>query len=191
MAERLSLLAEYVTSRFTSAACLRRYLHKHFRGGQRVDDDEVSALAALLALGLRVDVSARRPVAAVRAHKYWHDAPARSPTSPVENAVESSLDNTTTCTWEASSAELHYRRVSPDEEDSEDEEDEGAEPLRQHSDAASADAAMVLLPHGPPAPRSAPQQRLAGDRPPGSLAARTRRWLAVLMGRQLPPAPLD
>ncbi|XP_065280146.1 uncharacterized protein [Dermacentor albipictus] len=181
-AERLSLLADYVTSRFTSTACLRRYVHQHFRGAH-VDDDEVSALAALLALGLRVDATARRSVAAMRAHKYWHAPQARSPTSPVENAVESSLDNTTTCTWEASSAELPYRQASGDEEDDSDDDEEeeeeegGGEP--QHSDTGSS-AAMVLLPHG-----SSPLQ-LAGGQTPGSLASRTRRWLAVLTGRQQP-----
>ncbi|KAH7945319.1 hypothetical protein HPB49_009494 [Dermacentor silvarum] len=180
-ADRLSLLADYVTSRFTSTACLRRYVHQHFRGAH-VDDDEVSALAALLALGLRVDATARRPVAAMRAHKYWHAPQARSPTSPVENVVESSLDNTTTCTWDASSAELPYRQASGEEEeddtDDDDEEEEGGgEP--QHSDTGSS-AAMVLLPHGP-----SPLQ-MVGGQSPGSLAARTRRWLAVLTGRQPP-----
>ncbi|KAL1424523.1 hypothetical protein MTO96_020072 [Rhipicephalus appendiculatus] len=182
-AERLSLLADYVTSRFTSATCLRRYIHQHFRGAL-VDDDEVSALAALLALGLRVDATARRSVSVMRAHKYWHAPQARSPTTPVENAVESSLDKSTTCTWDGSSAELPYRRASGDDEedDSEDdddeEEEEGArEP--QHSDTGSS-AAMVLLPHGPPA-----LHRVDGQSP-GSLASRTKRWLAVLTGRKPP-----
>ncbi|KAL3247879.1 hypothetical protein MRX96_056796 [Rhipicephalus microplus] len=178
-AERLSLLADYVTSRFTSATCLRRYVHQHFRGAL-VDDDEVAALAALLALGLRVDATARKSVSVMRAHKYWHAPQARSPTTPVENAVESSLDNTTTCTWDGSSAELPYRRVSGDDEedDSEDdEEDEDGAEEPQHSDAGSS-AAMVLLPHGPPA-----LHRVDGQSP-GSLASRTRRWLAVLTGRQ-------
>ncbi|KAH6930950.1 hypothetical protein HPB50_021064 [Hyalomma asiaticum] len=182
MAERLSLLADYVTSRFTSTACLRRYVHQHFRGAL-VDDDEISALAAMLALGLRVDATARRSVSAMLAHKYWHAPQARSPTSPVENAVESSLDNTTICTWDGSSAELPYRQASGDEEedDSEDddeEEDEGGVE-QQHSDTGSS-AAMVLLPHGPPA------LQLVGGQSPASLASRTRKWLAVLTCRQPP-----
>lgn len=74
--ERLSLLSEYVTSRFQSSACLRRYLHQHFRT-TRIDDEEVAALAGLLAMGLRADPAARRPLAAMRAHKYW-DASDRS-----------------------------------------------------------------------------------------------------------------
>ncbi|XP_077564271.1 uncharacterized protein LOC144179701 [Haemaphysalis longicornis] len=171
-AERLSLLSEYVRSRFQSSACLRRYLHQHFRAA-RIDDDEAAALAGLLAMGLREDPASRRPLAAMRAHKYWHASATSSACTPAEDEAESSLGNTTTCTWDASSRELAYGRV--DEE--QDSDEQGAQTHHRPDEAGP--VAMMLLPHGPP-------PKLAGSQLPGSLAARTRRWLAGLLHRQPP-----
>ncbi|KAH9369277.1 hypothetical protein HPB48_012353 [Haemaphysalis longicornis] len=188
-AERLSLLSEYVRSRFQSSACLRRYLHQHFRAA-RIDDDEAAALAGLLAWasGRTRPPGARWPPCGPtstgtprprRPHAVWACVHVSrvffrgALSAPAEDEVESSLGNTTTCTWDASSRELAYGRV--DEE--QDSDEQGAQTHHRPDEAGP--VAMMLLPHGPP-------PKLAGSQLPGSLAARTRRWLAGLLHRQPP-----
>ncbi|CAN7986582.1 unnamed protein product [Ixodes hexagonus] len=71
--ERLTLLGDYMTSRFQNASCLRRYLHKNFKA-VTFEDDEIVALATLLAYGLKIDSKDRKTVSTLLRAKYWNES---------------------------------------------------------------------------------------------------------------------
>ncbi|CAN7987780.1 unnamed protein product, partial [Ixodes pacificus] len=204
--ERLTLLGDYMTSRFQNVSCLRRYLHKNFKT-VTFEDDEIVALATLLAHGLKIDSNYRKDVSTLLRAKYWNESCVSSKsTSHLQNLEESSFENTTNYTWDddapSSSREFScYDRNMTGEEDDTDEElrrtaiwNDTLMPFGRSPPQIS----MILLPHADvlklttlenPLGRSGDAASVTSSSSPRtrSFVHKTRRWFNGILKRTPKP----